>query len=59
MILKVKYFGMVAEALGKEAEMLDAEVTEVSDLVKLYESKLKSVSFKVAVNHSMVESNHQ
>lgn len=59
MILKLKYFGMVAEALKKEAEELELNVNTVSEVEDLYKSKLGDISFKVAVNQNLVESNYQ
>lgn len=59
MILKLKYFGRVAEVLGTEAEELELPVTEVSGVVKYFDSKLNNTSFKVAVNQSLVEKGHQ
>ena len=58
MILKLKYFGMVAEALGIESEELDLDVSTVLDIEDIYSSKLVGMNFKVAVNHHLVESNH-
>ncbi len=58
MILKLKYFGMVAEALKLESEELDLNVLTVSDIENIYSSKLNDINFKVAVNQNLVESNH-
>lgn len=57
MILRFKYFGMIAEALKQESEELDLNVSTVSDIENRYKSKLENINFKVAVNHNLVESN--
>ncbi|MDF1672292.1 MAG: MoaD/ThiS family protein [Vicingaceae bacterium] len=59
MILKFKYFGMIAEALNKEAEELDVDFTNVAELISYYQTQLKDINFKVAVNHSLVDLNYQ
>ena len=59
MILKLKYFGMIAEALGKEAEELDIDIINVSELNDYFQSHLKEINFKIAVNHNLVDSTYQ
>lgn len=59
MILNLKYFGMIAEALNKESEELETEVLIVSDLIDYFKPLLKDVNFKVAVNQSLVDANHK
>lgn len=59
MILKLKYFGMVAEALNKEAEELDLDIVNISELIESFHSRLKDINFKVAVNHIIVDLNYQ
>lgn len=59
MILKLKYFGLIAEAFNKESEELDIDVITVSDLVNYFRTQLKDGNFKVAVNHSIVDINYQ
>tara|TARA_R110001592_G_C13105398_1_gene744511 strand:- start:1000 stop:1236 length:237 start_codon:yes stop_codon:yes gene_type:complete len=58
MILKLKYFGMIAEAVGKENEMIDFSFNTVEELEKVLKnqySKLTLMNFKIAVNQSIVE----
>lgn len=57
MTLKLKYFGMIAEALNKEAEEIDLMVLTVEDLKVHFKPNLKELHFKVAVNHKIVEDN--
>ena len=60
MILKLKYFGMIAEAVGKESEIIDFSLKTVEELdhfIKNEYSKLLSMNYKIAVNQSFVESN--
>lgn len=59
MILKLKYFGMIAEALNKESEELDIEAITVSDLVDYYQNQLDNINFKVAVNHNIVNTDYK
>lgn len=59
MILKLKYFGMIAEALNKESEELEIEALKVSDLIDYFKPQLKEINFKVAVNHSLVDANYK
>jgi len=58
MILKLKYFGMIAEAIGKDGEELDISASTVRELqmllIKQY-NKLENKNFKIAVNQKMVE----
>lgn len=62
MKLVVKYFGMIAEAIGKHEETLDVSVQQFSVLnltellLKKY-SNLKLMSFKIAVNQTIVAEN--
>ena len=58
MILKLKYFGMIAEAIGKEEESLDFSgqtVAELNVLLKSNTAKLNTMNYKFAVNHSLVD----
>ena len=60
MILKLKYFGMIVEAVGKECENIDFSLKTVEELdhfIKNEYSKLLSMNYKIAVNQSFVESN--
>jgi molybdopterin converting factor subunit 1 len=57
MILKLKYFGMIAEAVGKENEEIDFAESTVEELEKVLKNKyakLASMNFKIAVNQSIV-----
>ena len=58
MILKLKYFGMIAEAIGKEEESFDFSENTVEDLnqnLKNKYSKLDDLNYNFAVNQNMVE----
>ncbi|MBL4594578.1 MAG: MoaD/ThiS family protein [Flavobacteriales bacterium] len=58
MILKLKYFGMIAEAIGKSEELLDFSGKTILDLdvvLKSNTAKLSSMNYKFAVNQSLVE----
>lgn len=58
MILKLKYFGMVAEAIGKDEESLDFLEKTVEDLdsnLKNRYSKLEDLNYNFAVNQTMVK----
>ncbi len=60
MTLKIKYFGMAAEASGKEEELLDHNYTSVQTLKKELLSKysgLANINFKVVVNQNIVDDN--
>ncbi len=59
MILRLKYFGMIVEALGKETEELDLEIVTVGELKNNFRSCLKNINFKVAVNYNLVEDNYK
>lgn len=57
MILKLKYFGMIAEALSKEAEEIELNITsiqELKDYLVNQNSVLDKLNFKIAVNHKLV-----
>lgn len=58
MNLKVKYFGMIAEALGKESEVLHVNFLTVDQLQQHYRNKIKNVNYKIAVNHNLVDGNY-
>ncbi|MCB9364622.1 MAG: MoaD/ThiS family protein [Flavobacteriales bacterium] len=58
MILKLKYFGMIAEAVGKENEEFECANSSVEELniaLKNKYAKLASMNYKIAVNQSFVE----
>lgn len=62
MKLSIKYFGMLAEAIGKPEEVIEVVDTQISveELSQVLENKyasLKTMSFKVAVNQSISENN--
>lgn len=60
MILKLKYFGMIAEAVGKENEQFEftnSSVEELNKALKNQYAKLASMNYKIAVNQSFVEAN--
>ncbi len=58
MILQLKYFGMIAEAVGKSEEQLEFTGNTVQELaVVLKESypKLSELNYKFALNQTLVE----
>ncbi len=58
MILKLKYFGMIAEAIGKDEESINFSYKRVEDLdnyLKKSYSKLEELNYNFAVNQTMVE----
>lgn len=58
MKLSVKYFGMIAEAIGKSEEQLEITENSVSGLdtfLKNKYAKLESINYKFAVNKALVE----
>ncbi len=61
MILKLKYFGMIAEAIGKEEESIEFSGETIEDLDKVLKnsaSRLNTMNYKFAVNHAIVEDNY-
>ncbi|MBL4668870.1 MAG: MoaD/ThiS family protein [Flavobacteriales bacterium] len=60
MTLKIKYFGMTAEASGKEGELLDNKYSSVQilrkELLNKYPGLIK-MNFKIAVNQHIVDDN--
>lgn len=62
MNLKVKYFGMLAEAVGCQEDEIQiatsqVSVVELTAVVVQKYPKLSTMSFKVAVNQSIVDFN--
>lgn len=60
MILSVKYFGMIAEAIGTSEEQLEItekSVLELDAFLKNKYAKLEFISYKFAVNQSLVDEN--
>ena len=58
MILKLKYFGMVAEAIGKESETIGFSITTVEDLNTSLKNRypdLDKLNYNFAVNQTMAE----
>ncbi|MCB0409342.1 MAG: MoaD/ThiS family protein [Flavobacteriales bacterium] len=55
MILRLKYFGMIVEALGKETEELNLDICTVAELKNNYKNSLANINYKVAVNYNLVE----
>ena len=56
MILKLKYFGMIAEAIGKTEESIDFSGKTVADLDMLLKentTKLNAMNYKFAINQVM------
>lgn len=62
MTLKLKYFGMTAEASGKDEELLDNNYSSVkelkADLLAKYPNLLE-INFKVAVNQEIVNDDYK
>lgn len=63
MKLSIKYFGMLAEAIGKPEEVIEVvnsqiSVEELSQVIENKHASLKTMSFKVAVNQSISENNY-
>lgn len=61
MILKLKYFGMIAEAIGKEEESIEfpgGTIEDLDNVLKGSTSGLNSMNYKFAVNHAIVEDNY-
>ena len=58
MKLAVKYFGMIAEAIGKHEEQLEItgnSVLEVDVFLKNKYTKLEFINYKFAVNQVLVD----
>ncbi|PJB13929.1 MAG: MoaD/ThiS family protein [Flavobacteriales bacterium CG_4_9_14_3_um_filter_32_8] len=58
MKLAVKYFGMIAEAIGKQEEQLEItgnSVLEVDVFLKNKYAKLEFLNYKFAVNQVLVD----
>ncbi|MCB0402265.1 MAG: MoaD/ThiS family protein [Flavobacteriales bacterium] len=53
MILKLNYFGQIAQMLHKEEEVLDLPVTTIRELKSYYAEKLQTIPFSVAVNQQL------
>lgn len=56
MKIEVKYFGMIAETIGKTEETFDVDFDSQTDLKQWFESKyfdLKSMNYKIAVNQTI------
>jgi len=56
MILNLKYFGMVAEAVHKNEESFNFSGKSISELdlaIKIKYSKLDQLNYTFAVNHTM------
>lgn len=58
MILKLKYFGMIAEVIGKDEESFEFNnitIKELDTLLKSSYKNLNSMNYKIAVNQSIVD----
>ncbi len=58
MILKLKYYGMIAEAVGKENENIEfsaSTVIELDEVLKKQYNKLTTMNYKIAVNQSIAQ----
>lgn len=59
-MLSVRYFGMIAEAIGKSEEQLEItekSVLELDAFLKNKYAKLEFINYKFAVNQSLVDGN--
>lgn len=56
-MIKVLYFGQIADQLGREADQFDFEVLTVADFHRVLLSKhsLKGVLFSIAINQKIVD----
>lgn len=62
MKIKVKYFGLIAEAIGVNEEDFHLENNSSDSLVEELLSKhevLKTLDYQVALNHTIIKYNHQ
>ncbi len=62
MILQIKYFGMLSEAVEKENEDFNFSEKTVEELIASLKNryvKLEAMNFKVAVNHSIAKLNKE
>ncbi len=62
MILKLKYFGMIAEAIGKAEEAINFSENTIGELdgfLKTKYVKLSALNYQFAVNQTMVEQNEK
>ena len=60
MILQLKYFGMVAEAIEKEAEKVEIQHRTIADLDGLLKRKypqLATMNYQFALNQVLVDTN--
>ena len=62
MNLKIKYFGMLAEAVGSQEmefhiETPQISIAELNEMILQKHPELKSMSFKIAVNQDIVNNN--
>jgi molybdopterin converting factor small subunit len=63
MKIHLKYFGMIAEALAKQDEViiLDSSktITELKNQLEKTYPKLNTIDYRIAVNQNLVESNYK
>lgn len=57
--MKLIYFGMIAEATGKQQELIEPldSVKILSEFIIKKYPKIAQINFKIAVNQSLVNSN--
>lgn len=58
MNIKLKYFGMIAEAIGSGEEAIEFEgntVGELDALIRDRHDAIKDMNYKIAVNQSLVD----
>jgi molybdopterin synthase sulfur carrier subunit len=61
MTLRIKYFGMTAEASGKEEEELlnhYSSIQELKEALFVKYPNLEKMNFKIAVNHTMIKADY-
>jgi sulfur-carrier protein len=61
MILKFNYFGMITEVTGITEEEFECNVINVADLKELLLERyppLKTIVYKIAVNHQLIDLNY-
>ena len=56
MKINAKYFGMIAEKIGKTNETFEIEVNDQFDVKDFFENKyneIKTINYKIAINQSL------
>ncbi|MFA7327492.1 MAG: MoaD/ThiS family protein [Candidatus Kapaibacterium sp.] len=58
MKINMKYYGIVAEKMRKQAESIDISANTVEDLINHF-SEIKTTDYKVAVNQDIVKADYR